>query len=43
MARSSHALGSIAHDTRWTKLRALPEGPYWTDDFSDIVGVLTFE
>jgi uncharacterized membrane protein YhaH (DUF805 family) len=37
MARNDSALGEIARDTRWAKLQG---NIVWTDDFSNILGVL---
>ena len=40
MARSSEALGALVEDPRWTH-PIVPAGTHvWTDDFSDVLGVL---
>jgi hypothetical protein len=40
MARRREDLGSLMADPRWKPLVASTAGPTWTDDFSNIVGVL---
>ena len=40
MARRREDLGTLTADPRWTPLIASASGPTWTDDFSNIVGVL---
>jgi hypothetical protein len=41
LARTPSALGSLATDPRWTPLASSPSAPLWTDDFSNILGVLS--
>jgi hypothetical protein len=40
MARSETELGSIQTDPNWEKVTVEPHTPVWTDDFSNIMGVL---
>jgi len=37
MARNDAALGSLANDSRWTRLKG---DTVWTDDFSNILSLL---
>jgi hypothetical protein len=41
MARDRAALGALANDPRWSALVASSSTPLWTDDFSNIVSVLS--
>ena len=41
MARTPAALGSLVNDPRWTPLPSSPSAPLWTDDFSNILSVLS--
>ena len=41
MARSQAALDALARDRRWSPLSPLSSTPLWTDDFSNILSVLT--
>jgi hypothetical protein len=43
MARTESDLGSLAHDSRWTVLPDRPDMPVWTDDFSNILSVITWD
>ena len=40
MAQQSPAFDTLAQNYRWRRLEAQPETPAWTDDFSNILGVL---
>ena len=40
MAQQSPAFETLAQSYRWRRLEARPETPAWTDDFSNILGVL---
>lgn len=40
MARTLADLRSLSTDSRWTRARAQPDTPLWTDDFSNILSVL---
>ena len=40
MARSEAELGAIQTDPNWEKVKVGPHTPVWTDDFSNIIGVL---
>jgi hypothetical protein len=42
LARSQEDLGAIAGDIRWAPLRTREDVPAWTDDFSNILSVLTW-
>ena len=42
MANQDADLLSLAHDPRWTTINVPAGTPLWTDDFSNIVGVLTW-
>lgn len=42
LARSGADLGALNQDPRWTPLVATASVPLWTDDFSNLVGVLNF-
>jgi hypothetical protein len=41
MARNEADLGSLATDTRWITPAIPSSTPLWTDDFSNIVSVLS--
>jgi hypothetical protein len=41
MARSETDLGSMATDARWITPAIPPSTPLWTDDFSNILSVLS--
>jgi spermidine synthase len=41
MARREDVLGEMATDSRWRKLGASPDAPLWTDDYSNIISVLS--
>jgi hypothetical protein len=41
MARTREDLGGLSQDARWSSLVASPSTPLWTDDFSNILSVLT--
>ena len=41
MARSTDDLAPLLGDRRWTRLEPQPSTPLWTDDFSNILGVMT--
>ena len=41
MARNSADLGSLATDPRWGTPAIPPSTPLWTDDFSNILSVLS--
>jgi spermidine synthase len=41
MARNANDLGSLATDPRWSMPEIPPSTPLWTDDFSNILSVLT--
>jgi spermidine synthase len=41
MARSAQDLGSLANDPRWSTPAIPPSTPLWTDDFSNILSVLS--
>jgi hypothetical protein len=41
MARSATDLGSLATDARWSTPAIPPSTPLWTDDFSNILSVLS--
>ena len=41
MARDRAALGALAQDSRWLPLVASSSTPLWTDDFSNILSVLS--
>lgn len=43
IGRHADELGSLNRDARWTPLLAKPSTPLWTDDFSNILGVLDFQ
>jgi spermidine synthase len=40
LARNDADLGALNQDPRWTRLIATTSVPLWTDDFSNLVGVL---
>jgi hypothetical protein len=40
MARSPTVLRPLTEDARWTALQPGPSTPLWTDDFSNILGVI---
>jgi hypothetical protein len=40
LSRNKAALGPLVDDPRWTQLAPVTSAPTWTDDFSNIVGVL---
>ena len=40
MARSELGLGAIRNDPAWHPVAVSPETPVWTDDFSNLAGVL---
>ena len=40
LARKREHLGSLARDARWREVEPRPGVPAWTDDFSNILGVL---
>jgi hypothetical protein len=40
MARSELELGTIRTDPRWQNVTVTPQTPVWTDDFSNVIGVL---
>jgi hypothetical protein len=42
LARSPEGLGELSGDSRWQPLGDGDGAPLWTDDFSNIVRVLTF-
>jgi hypothetical protein len=42
MARQATDLDALASDTRWQELETAPGGRVWTDDYSNIVGILSF-
>jgi hypothetical protein len=42
MARSDGDLGTLVSDRRWSRLVAADSAPVWTDDFSNIVSVISF-
>ena len=42
MARDARDLGPLIVDPRWTPA-ALSQAPLWTDDFSNVAGVLRFD
>jgi hypothetical protein len=42
MARSRDDLGALADDARWIRPVLSPSTPLWTDDFSNILSVLSF-
>jgi spermidine synthase len=42
MARSRTDLGSLASDPRWHTPSVSTQTPFWTDDFSNIVSVMSF-
>jgi spermidine synthase len=41
VARNAADLGALASDTRWSHMQASPKTPVWTDDFSNILSVLS--
>jgi SAM-dependent methyltransferase len=41
MARNRLALGALARDPRWSPLVAASSTPLWTDDFSNILSILS--
>ena len=41
MARREDVLGEMATDSRWRKLDVPPNAPLWTDDYSNIISVLS--
>ena len=41
MARDRAGLGALASDNRWSPLVASSSTPLWTDDFSNILSVLS--
>ncbi len=41
MARNESDLGSLASDPRWSTPAIPPSTPLWTDDFSNILSVLS--
>jgi hypothetical protein len=41
MARNGEDLGGIASDARWVAPTVSASTPLWTDDFSNILSVLT--
>ena len=41
IARNAEDLGSMVFDPRWKRLEAPPSTPLWTDDFSNILSVLS--
>jgi hypothetical protein len=40
LGRDSRSLGGLAHDSRWRVLNQLPGIDRWTDDYSEVFGVL---
>ena len=42
LARTRRALGPLAHDRRWRPLESRPGLPVWTDQFSNILDVVSF-
>ena len=42
MARTPDDLGTLADDARWIRPVQPPSTPLWTDDFSNILSVLSF-
>jgi hypothetical protein len=42
LARVAEDLGSLTHDARWAPLPDSSTTPLWTDDFSNILGVVRF-
>ena len=42
MARNQADLGSLVTDPRWSRLQASPDVKVWSDDFSNILSVLSF-
>ena len=42
MARRQQDLGRIAKDSRWLPVRGRPNAQVWTDDFSNIISVFTW-
>jgi hypothetical protein len=43
MARSEADLGSLASDSRWHPPFVSPRTPLWTDDFSNVLSVMSFQ
>ncbi|MFH1267014.1 MAG: hypothetical protein ABIK89_14905 [Planctomycetota bacterium] len=42
MTRRPENLGTISDEPKWEPLPAHPEAPLWSDDFSNILAVLTW-
>jgi spermidine synthase len=42
MARTREDLGTLTQDTRWAPPAGTAQAPLWTDDFSNILSVLSF-
>jgi hypothetical protein len=42
VARTRHALGPLVRDPRWRRLESRPGLPVWTDQFSNILDVVSF-
>jgi hypothetical protein len=42
MARNPRDLDALSKDKRWSSLVASPSTPLWTDDFSNILSILSF-
>jgi hypothetical protein len=42
MARTREDLGMLTQDTRWAPPAGTAQAPLWTDDFSNILSVLSF-
>jgi hypothetical protein len=41
MARNKDALGPLGYDARWVALKPQPTDPLWTDDYANVLGVMT--
>lgn len=41
MARNREALGPLGYDARWVKMNAQASDPLWTDDYANVLGVMT--
>lgn len=41
MARTREALGPLGYDARWVKMNSRPTDPLWTDDYANVLGVMT--
>lgn len=41
MARSKEALGPLSYDARWVAMKSKPTDPLWTDDYANVLGVMT--